>query len=70
MEGLETGNESSQVMVSLSLFYLKRIIIIFFFLDHCCCVGFSLVAVSRGSSLVAVYRLLIAVASLIAEHGL
>ena len=31
MEGLETGNESSQVMVSLSLFYLKRIIIIFFF---------------------------------------
>ena len=32
--------------------------------------GFSLVAVSRGSSLVAVYRLLIAVASLIAEHGL
>ena len=69
MEGLETGNESSQVMVSLSLFYLKRIII-FFFLDHCCCVGFSLIAVSRGSSLVAVYRLLIAVASLIAEHGL
>ena len=31
MEGLETGNESSQVMVSLSLFYLKRIIIFFFF---------------------------------------
>ena len=31
MEGLETGNESSQVMVSLSLFYLKRIIIIIIF---------------------------------------
>ena len=33
-------------------------------------VGFSVVAESRGSSLVAVHRLLIAVASLVAEHGL
>jgi len=30
----------------------------------------SLVAVSRGSSLVVVHRLLTAVASLVAEHGL
>ena len=35
-----------------------------------CCVGFSLVAASGGYSLVAVLRLLIAVASLVAEHGL
>ena len=33
-------------------------------------VGFSVVAESRGSSLVAVHRLLNAVASLFAEHGL
>ena len=31
--------------------------------------GFSLVGASRGSSLVAVHRLLVAVASLVAEHG-
>ena len=34
-----------------------------------CCVGFSLVA-ARGSPLVVACRLLIAVASLAAEHGL
>ena len=34
-----------------------------------CCVGFSLVA-ERGATLVAVCRLLIAVASLVAEHRL
>lgn len=33
-------------------------------------VGFSLVAASGGSSLVSVYRLLVEVASLVAEHGL
>ena len=32
--------------------------------------GFSLVAISRGYSLFAVHELLIAEASLIAEHGL
>ena len=32
-----------------------------------CCVGFSLVVANRGYSLVAVHRLLIAVASLILE---
>ena len=35
-----------------------------------CCTGFSLVVVSRGYTLVAVSRLLIAVASLVAEHEL
>ena len=35
-----------------------------------CCAGFSLVAASRGYRLVAVHRLLIAVASLAMERGL
>jgi len=35
-----------------------------------CCTGFSLVAEFRDYSPVAVCRLLIAVASLVAEHGL
>ena len=39
-------------------------------LDLHCCKRFSLVAVSRGYSLVAVHGLLIAVASLVAEHRL
>ena len=39
-------------------------------LDLCCYVGFSLVVVSRGSSLVAVLGILTAVASLVAGHGL
>ena len=39
-------------------------------LDLHCCAGFSLVAVSGDCSLVAVWGHLIAVASLVAEHGL
>ena len=39
-------------------------------LDLCCYAGFSLVVESRGYSLVAVHELLIAVASLVVEHGL
>ena len=35
-----------------------------------CCVGFSLVAVSRGYSVVAECELLIEVTSLVAEHQL
>ena len=38
-------------------------------LGLCCCAGFSL-AVARGYSLVAGHELLIAVASLVGEHGL
>ena len=39
-------------------------------LDLCGCTGFSLVVVSGDCSLVLVLRLLIAVASLVGEHGL
>ena len=35
----------------------------------CCSAGFSLVVLSRGYPSVVVYRLLIVVASLVAEHG-
>ena len=35
-----------------------------------CCLGFSLVEAIRGYSLVVMRRLLIAVASLVAKHGL
>ena len=35
-----------------------------------CCAGFSLAAENRGHSLVAVHRLLIAMASLVVEHRL
>ena len=35
-----------------------------------CCAGFSLVAASRGYSIIAVLRLLVAVASPVGEHGL
>ena len=38
-------------------------------LGLCCCMGFSLLAVSRGYFLIAVHRLLTAVASLTANHG-
>ena len=37
-------------------------------LGLCCCTGFSLAVEIRGYSLVVVYRLLIAVASLVVEH--
>ena len=36
----------------------------------CCCMGFSLLSVSSGYSLVMLLGLPIAVASLVAEHGL
>ena len=35
-----------------------------------CCVGFSLVVLSGGSSLAVVYCLLTVVASLVVKHGL
>ena len=53
--------------------FFKFISHLFYFLAllglHCC-VAFSLVVVSRGSSLVSVRELLIAVASLVAQHRL
>ena len=55
-------------------FLYKNLIFIYLFLvalDLCCCIsGLSLVVVSRGSSPAEVRWLLIAVASLVAEHGL
>ena len=63
---LVTPGVPEQRLYSLCLF--------FFFFSGCagssCCEGFSLIAASAGYSLVAVYRLLIAVTSLVAEHGL
>ena len=52
------------------LLLLKIYLFIFGHDDLHCCVGFSLVAGSRGYSLVVVLRLLIAVVSLVAEPGL
>ena len=49
---------------------LLRIILFLAVLSLGCCVGFSLVASSRGFSLVAVHRFLISVASFVVEHRL
>ena len=48
----------------MEIFFIKKKLFYF----HCCA-GFSLVAVNKGYGLVAVRRLL-AMASLVAEHGL
>ena len=50
---------------------LKKFFYLFYFWLYwvfTCCVGFSLVAASRGHSLAVVPRLLAAVASLVVEH--
>ena len=58
---------------SFTCFSKKFIYLFIYFIFDCaglhCCVGFSLVAESRGYSLVAVHRLLISVASL-GQRGL
>ena len=51
-------------------FQKKNYVLIFALLGVCCRVGFSLVAESRGHTLVAGHGLLIAMASLVAEHKL
>ena len=53
-------------------FFFFKILFIYFCLSgsSLLCSGFSLVARSRGYSSLAVRRLLIAVASLVAKHGL
>ena len=58
--------------VSLFLFFNYYLNFIYFWavLDLYCCVGFSLVAVSRSYSLVVARGLLTAVAFLVAAHGL
>ena len=63
----------SNNLLSLSLltcFVLKKNCVFLAVLVLCCYVAFSLIEVVRGSSLVAVCRPLISVASLVAEHGL
>ena len=63
---------SQRSVVPLALF-LKVLFMLLLFLAMrglCCCAGFSLVAVSRGHSLVVVNGLLIGAAPLVAEHGL
>ena len=52
---------------SLAVFFLNFLVMLGF---GCCACGLSLAAVSRGCSLAAVHRLLVAVASLILEPGL
>ena len=54
-------------MYILLLFYFLKFLAV---LGLRCCTGFSLVAASGGYSLVAACRLLMAVASLVAEQGL
>ena len=54
------------------LFYLKIVYIYYLFstvLGLSCCVGFSIVVASGGYSQFVVQGLLIAVASLVVEHG-
>ena len=53
-----------------TLFLIHFISLFTAVLDLCCCVGFSLVVASRGCWLIAACRLLSALASLVAEHGL
>ena len=60
-----------------TVFYFSRLLWLFFLLLIFYCAGscfamthLSLVAASRGSSVVEVHRILTAVASLIAQHGL
>ena len=50
--------------------YLKNIYLFLAVMGLYCCVSFSLVAASEDYSLVAACKLLIVVASFIAEHGL
>ena len=55
---------------SLLSFFIYIIYLFLAVLGLCCCTGFSPVVASRVYSLVAAHRLLIVVASLVAEHGL
>ena len=52
-------------------FFFKTNVIYLFLavLGLCCCMGFSPVAAIEGYSLAVVHRLLIAVTSLVVEHG-
>ena len=55
---------------SFLFFFFNFIYLLLTVLGLCCCVGFSLVVAIRVYSLVAMHGFLIAVVSLVAEHGL
>ena len=55
---------------SLFFYYYYFVYLFLAVVGLCCCMGFSLVLMSCGYSLVAVHGLLMAVASSVAEHGL
>ena len=62
-----------ELLLGVCVFTYIRVCIYIYFLTVlrlCCCAGFSPVAASRGCSLVAVCRLLTAVASLVADRRL
>ena len=71
---LVSGTQQSHSVIHICIFILLQIL--FFYnlflavLGLCCCMGFSLLSASSGYSLVMLLRLPIAVASLVAEHGL
>ena len=52
------------------VFFIYNFYLFLAVLGLCCCVGFSLIAMSRGYCPVVVRGLLIAVASPVAQHGL
>ena len=56
--------------IDLRIFFNSFIYLFLAVLGLHCCIGFCLVAATGGSSLAAVHGLLVAVASLVAEHGL
>ena len=64
---LENGGKTSKEQI----FYFFSFIFLFLtVLGLCCCESFFLGGASRGYSLAVVHKLLTAVASLVAEHGL
>ena len=64
--GRHLGHEGGASRMRLVLFKKKILVV----LGLCCCMGFSLVVVSRGCSLVTVPGLLIVMASVVAEQGI
>ena len=71
MDPTWAGDLIDKLPFLLRFFFFLRILFVYSFftvLDLLCCVVFSLVTASGGYSVVAVCRLLIFVASLVAEH--
>ena len=68
------GGDELNILLFRHLDLCPPCVVVFFFflavLSLCCHTGLSLVAANPGYSLVAVHRLLTAVSSLCAEHGL